>query len=68
MATNYKRKAKKALKKMHPAYIVIGVIALVIGLAVGYFGGSFMMGNDVLEVKGEKITVVNAGETVTYKD
>lgn len=68
MASKNGRKAKKALKKFHPAYIVIGVVALIIGLAVGYFGASFIAGDDTLEVKGSKITYVKAGETVTYKD
>ena len=62
------RKVKKTLKKLHPAYIFIAVFALIAGVAVGYFGASFISGKDVLEVKGEKVTVVKAGETVTYAD
>ena len=68
MASKSSRKAKKALKKMHPAYLVIAVLALVAGLALGYFGASFVNGGDVLEVKGNKITEVEASEQVVYKD
>jgi hypothetical protein len=68
MASKGSRKAKKALKKMHPAYLVIAVLALVAGLALGYFGASFVNGGDVLEVKGNKITEVEASEQVVYKD
>jgi hypothetical protein len=68
MASKGRRKAKKALKKMHPAYLVIAVLALVAGLALGYFGASFVNGGDVLEVKGNKITEVEASEQVVYKD
>ena len=68
MASKNVRKAKKALKKMHAGYIVIAVIALIAGLAIGYFGASFISGGDMLKVNGNKITVVNEGETVTYTD
>jgi hypothetical protein len=68
MASKGSRKVKKALKKMHPAYLVIAVLALVAGLALGYFGASFVNGGDVLEVKGNKITEVEASEQVVYKD
>ena len=68
MASKNSRKVKKALKKVHTAYIVIAVIALAIGLAVGYFGASFLYSGDVLEVKGNKITEVADGKSVSYKD
>ena len=62
------KKAKKTLKKLHPAYIFIAIFALVAGVAVGYFGASYISGKDVFEVAGDKVTVVKEGETVTYTD
>ena len=63
-----KSKAKKTIKKTHSGYIIVAVIALIAGLAIGYFGASFISGGDVLSLNGDKITVVNEGETVTYVD
>lgn len=62
------RETKKALKKMHPAYIVIVVIALVVGIAGGYLVGHFMYGKDTLVLVGDKETEVTLGEKVVYQD
>lgn len=63
-----KRKIKKALKGIHPAYLVIIVIALVAGVVGGYFAGSFIYGKDTLELNGQKITYVEQGKSVSYTD
>jgi hypothetical protein len=60
--------AEKALKKMHPAYVVIIVISLVIGLAAGYFAANFIYGKDTLALVGDKTTYVSAGKSVSYTD
>jgi hypothetical protein len=66
--TRSKKQVQKAIKKMHPAYILIVVFALVIGIAGGYLAGHFMYGKDTLALVGEKETVVEAGTEVTYTD
>ena len=63
-----KRQAKKVLKKTHPLYIAIVIIALINGIAIGYLVGHFLYGEDKLTVVGEKETLVAAGERVTYED
>ena len=63
-----KRKAKRLLKKVHGGYIAVVVIALLIGLVAGYLAGNFMYGKDTLELKGQKITYVEAGKPYTYID
>ena len=68
MATNSKRKAKSTLKKIHKGYIIIAVITLIVGVAIGYGAASFMFGSDTLAVKGQKTVTVSAGQTVTYSD
>lgn len=62
------RAAKKAIKKMHPAYFAVIAIALIIGLAVGYVVGFVLYGKDTLELVGNKETTVAAGTTVEYED
>ena len=63
-----KRKNKKALKGIHPAYLVIIVVALIVGVAAGYFAGSFFYGKDTLELNGQKITYVEQNKSVSYTD
>ncbi len=63
-----KRKTKKIIKKINPTYIIIVAIALVVGIAAGYFVGSFMYGKDTLELKGEKIRYVESGKEISYTD
>ena len=63
-----KRKNKKALKGIHPAYLVIIVVALIVGVAAGYFLGNFIYGKDTLELNGQKITYVEQNKSVSYTD
>ncbi len=63
-----KRKNKKALKRIHPAYLVIIIVALIVGVAAGYFAGSFLYGKDTLELNGQKITSVEQNKSVSYTD
>ena len=63
-----KSAAEKALKKIHPAYVVIIALSLVIGLAVGYFAANFIYSKDTLELVGDKISYVSTGESVSYPD
>lgn len=63
-----KRKAKKALKKIHFGYIAVIAIALAVGIIGGYLVGNFIYGKDTLELKGEKITYIETGKSVSYAD
>lgn len=68
MAKVKSKSVEKTMKKMHPAYIFIIVASLLVGLAAGYFVGSFMYGKDTLKLNGDKTTYVTAGESVSYED
>ncbi len=68
MVRRKKTSAQRELKRLHPAYIVIIALALVIGLAGGYLVGNFMYGKDTLKLKGEKITYVQQGQSVSYSN
>ena len=67
-AAVHEKKLKKALKKAHKAYIVIVAVALVIGLAGGYFAASVVCGNDCFELNGQKETTVKPGDEIKYTD
>ena len=62
------REAKKKVKKAHKGYIVIVVLFLAIGLAVGYFGAQYVTRNDEFKLCGEKITTLTVGDTLSYTD
>ena len=68
MAKRKSKSVEKALKKIHPAYIVIIARALVIALMAGYFLGNFVYGKDTLEINGQKFTYVESGKPYTYTD
>jgi hypothetical protein len=68
MAKRRSKSVEKALKKIHPANIVIIALALVIALAAGYFIGNFVYGKDTLEINGQKFTYVEQGKSVSYSD
>lgn len=63
-----RKNAKKAVKKIHKAYIVVMAVSLVIGLAAGYFVGEYRYGKDALALNGNKISEYAVGEAVSYAD
>lgn len=67
-AAVHEKKLKKAIKKAHKAYLVVAALALVIGIAGGYFAASVICGNDVFELKGQKETTVKIGDEIKYTD
>ena len=67
-AAVHEKKLKKAIKKTHKAYLVIMVLALVIGAAGGYFAASAVCGNDCFELNGHKETAVKIGDEIKYTD
>ncbi len=67
-AREAKRELKKSLKKTNRAYIIIAVIALVIGFAGSYFGFDYICKNDAFELVGEKEFVFTVGADETYND
>ena len=67
-AAVHEKKLKKALKKAHKAYIVIVAVALVIGLAGGYFLASAICAGDAFALNGQKETAVKIGDEIKYTD
>ncbi len=63
-----RKNAKKAVKKIHKAYIVVIAVSLVIGLAAGYFVGEYRYGSDMLVLNGDKIKEYAEGYNVSYSD
>ena len=63
-----KKTIKKAVKKMHPATIVCGVLFLAVGLVSGYFGCKMITKNDVFEVVGDKEIVLELNSDTIYTD
>ena len=62
------REAKRSIKKAHFGYIIIAVLFLAAGLAVGYFGAHFITRSDVFEINGNKMTVCKVGDPLAYTD
>jgi len=67
-AAVHEKKLKKAIKKAHTGYIVVVALALIIGLAGGYFAASAICAGDTFELKGQKETSVKVGDTLSYTD
>ena len=60
--------AKKELRKMHPLTFIIPLAFLILGLVLGYVGGSVLMKNDGFALLGEKDITVKVGEAFSYTD
>lgn len=65
MANQYVRKAKKAVKKTHPATLLIALLCLILGLCGGGFAAYTLSKGDSFALKGEKNVTLTLGETYT---
>lgn len=66
MANQYVRRAEKAVKKTHPATLLIALLFLIIGLIGGGFAAYMLSKDDSFALKGEKTVTLAVGET--YKE
>ncbi|MBQ9116681.1 MAG: hypothetical protein IJY04_06620 [Clostridia bacterium] len=62
------KKLKKALKKIHTGYTVVGAIFLIIGLALGAFFAQSRIAEDRFVLNGEKNHTLSIGDTLSYTD
>ena len=62
------KKAQKALKKLHKGYLIVMVVTLLIGVAVGAYYAYTLTANDKFELIGEKSSTVRVGDTLSYTD
>ncbi len=63
------REAKRLLKrKSARVYVIIAIIALLIGFAGSYYGMSVICKNDAFEINGEQVITFAEGEPISYKD
>ena len=61
-----KKRAKRAIKKMHPATKVIAVFALIVGVALGAVICLFLFKNDRFVLQGRVQISLEAGAAYTY--
>ena len=59
---------KKELGKIHPLTFAIPLIFLIIGVVLGYVGGSVLMKEDEFSLLGEKSITVFVGDSFSYTD
>ena len=59
---------EKTIKKMHPMTLIIGIVFLIMGVAIGYFTSFYLTKNDVFDVLGDKNVVVEVGSSGVYTD
>ena len=64
----WRKKAKKAIKKTHRGVIAIGVICLLLGFAIGYIGSEYLSENDCFILNGEKNIAVPKDSSFTYME
>ena len=62
------RAVEKELSKIHPLTFIIPAIFLIIGIVLGYIGGSVLMKEDGFTLLGEKNITVFVGEDFSYTD
>ena len=65
---NWGKYAKKSVKKAHRGIVAIGLIFLLIGFAVGYFGAEYLSENDHFTLRGEKDILVEQGSLFLYQE
>ncbi len=64
-----KKEAKRMLRKRsYRAYVIISIIALLIGFAGAYCGMSVLCKNDAFELNGEQVLTFTEGQDVSFKD
>ncbi|MBR2460376.1 MAG: hypothetical protein IKB34_04020 [Clostridia bacterium] len=62
------KKLKKALKKVHSAYLAVAAIALIVGLVAGAVLANSRISEDKFILNGEKNRTVSVGESLAYTD
>lgn len=61
-----KKQVKKALRRLHPATIVIALLCLVVGVGCGGFLAKNASKNDCFHLKGNAMIALEVGERYTY--
>ena len=59
---------EKAIKKMHPITLAVGLIFLAVGILVGYLTSYFISKDDTFELIGDSSIVVEVGDAGVYTD
>ena len=65
-SNQFKKQAKKAVKKTHGGILAIAVIFLVLGAIIGYVGAMYITQNDCFVINGNRETYVTQGTPCTY--
>ena len=60
------RAAEKAVKKSHPATLILALLFLIVGAVSGVIASMMLTQNDKFELRGEKQVVLEIGES--YKE
>ena len=63
-----KKKARKALRKLHAGYLIVIAVSLIIGVAAGGFYAHTLTANDEFTLCGQKTNTVTVGEELSYTD
>lgn len=64
----HEKNAKKALKKIHEAYLAVAAAFLVIGIGTGSVVGYIFTKDDKFELNGEKNISITVGAPLSYTD
>ncbi len=62
----FRRKIKKAVKKLHPITILFVVLALLVGALGGYFTCKLITRNDAFTLAGQTEVLLYVGQEYTY--
>ena len=57
--------AEKAVKKFHPAILLLAVLCLIIGIVAGVLVSRYLTKNDVFELNGAKTIQIALGDSFT---
>ena len=68
MAKSKQKQLEKALKKLHPGYVAVIAICLIIGVAAGAFFARTITAGDGFTLNGTKENTVSVGEKLEYTD
>lgn len=64
----YVKHAKKAAKNAHHGIVAIGILFLILGAIIGYYGAGIVTKEDHFTLKGEREITVPLGSMYTYHD
>ena len=63
-----RKKAKKAMKKLHAGYLIVIALSLIIGAAAGGFYAYTVTAKDEFTLCGQKENTVTVGDELSYTD